>query len=258
MTRFGDVVRMEWIKLRTVRSTGWIFAIFAVAMIGLAIVSLSSVGAPRDMSAASRASFDPTEQGLEGLVVAQLVAGLLGVLAITSEYSSGMIRATLSAVPRRPLLFAAKAAVLAAMVLAAGELLAFGSFFTGEAVLYPGLPHASLGEPGVARAVLMAGAYPCLIALTGLGLGALIRNTAAAVSAVVAVLFVLPIVVLVLPHQQTIDSYMPMIMAEDSLAAVRPVADSLPAWEGLALLCLYAAAALAAGCWALTRRDAGS
>jgi len=102
----------------------------------------------------------------------------------------------------------------------------------------------------------MAGAYPCLIALLGLGLGALIRNTAAAVSAVVGVLFVLPLIVLPLPHSQTIDKFMPMITAEDSLTAVKPIADSLSAWSGLGLLGLYAAVALAAGCWALTRRDA--
>jgi len=256
MTGFADVARMEWIKLRTVRSTGWIVVILAVAMIGLAILALSDVGAPRHMSAASLASFDPTEQGLQGLVFAQLVAGLLGVIVITTEYSSGMIRATLAAVPRRPLLLAAKATVLAAVTLAAGEVLAFAAFFAGEAVLYSGLPHASLGQAGVARAVLMAGTYPCLIALTGLGLGALIRHTAAAVCTVVGVLYVLPLAVLPLPHEQTIDKFMPMIMSEESLAAVKPVADSLPAWQGLALLCLYAAVALAADCWALTRRDA--
>lgn len=256
MTGFADVARMEWIKLRTVRSTGWIAVIFAVAMIALAIIALSDIGAPRHMSASDLATFDPTQQALQGLVFAQLVAGLLGVLVITTEHSSGMIRATLSAVPRRPLLLAAKGAVLAAVTLAAGEVLAFAAFLIGEAVLYSGLPHANLGQPTVLRAVLMAGAYPCLIALTGLGLGALIRNTAAAVSTIVGVLYVLPLIVLPLPHNQTIDRYMPMIIAEDSLAAVKPIADSLVAWQGLALLILYAAVALAVGGWALARRDA--
>jgi ABC-2 type transport system permease protein len=257
VTGFADAARMEWIKLRTVRSTGWILVISAVAMIGLAILLTSDVGAPRHMSAADLASFDPTQQALAvGLVFVQLVAGLLGVLVITTDYSSGMIRATLAAVPGRPLLLAAKAAVLAAVTLAVGEVLAFAAFFVGEAVLYSGLPHASLGQPGVARAVLMAGAYPGLIALTGLGLGAIIRNTAAAVSTIVGVLYVLPLAVLPLPHQQTIDSYMPIIIAQDSLAAVKPIADSLPSWLGLAMLCLYAAVVLAAGCLVLARRDA--
>jgi ABC-2 type transport system permease protein len=257
VTGFADAARMEWIKLRTVRSTGWILVISAVAMIGLAILLTSDVGAPHHMSAADLASFDPTQQALAvGLVFVQLVAGLLGVLVITTEYSSGMIRATLAAVPGRPLLLAAKAAVLAAVTLAVGEVLAFAAFFVGEAVLYSGLPHASLGQPGVARAVLMAGAYPGLIALTGLGLGAIIRNTAAAVSTIVGVLYVLPLAVLPLPHQQTIDSYMPIIIAQDSLAAVKPIADSLPSWLGLAMLCLYAAVVLAAGCLVLARRDA--
>ena len=114
------------------------------------------------------------------------------MLAVTSEFSSGMIRATFAAAPRRPLVLAAKAAIVAAVTLVAGEILAFVAFGVGEAVLKSQFPHAALGQPGVLRAVLMAGAYPALIALIGLGLGAIIRHTAGAISAVVGVLFVLP------------------------------------------------------------------
>ena len=183
---------------------------------------------------------------------------MLGVLTITSEFSSGMIRATFAAAPRRPLVLAAKAAVIAAVTLVAGEILAFVAFGVGEAVLKNPAPHATLGQPGVLRAVLLGGAYPALIALLGLGLGAVIRHTAGAISAVVGVLFVLPLILLPLGTsiQNSVGQFLPMPIAENSLAAVKPVAHSLSAGVGLGMLCLYAAAALAAGGWALARRDA--
>src|ERR1035441_3507202 len=133
--RFSQVARMEWAKVRTLRSTAWILLILAAGMIGLAILVLSQY--PSDwahMSAAQRASFDPTEEGFAGVALGQLTMGVLGVLVITSEYSSGMIRATLSAVPRRGMLLTAKAAVLGALVLPAVEILAFAALLAGQAV----------------------------------------------------------------------------------------------------------------------------
>jgi ABC-2 type transport system permease protein len=125
-------------------------------------------------------------------------------------------------------------------------------------VLKSQFPHAALGQPGVLRAVLMAGAYPALIGLIGLGLGAIIRHTAGAISAVVGVLFVLPLILVPLGTsiQNAAGQFMPMLIAENSLTAVKPVAHSLPPGVGFALLCGYAAAALAVGGWALARRDA--
>ncbi len=153
---FRAVARMEWQKLRTVRSTWYIVAAFAVAMIGLAMLAASHENYAQ-MSAADRASFDPTYDAFFlGLVVGQLLLGVLGVLAITTEFSSGMIRATFAAAPRRPLVLAAKAAVLGAVTLAAGELSAFAAFFAGQAMLKAPAPHAMLGQSGVLRAVLMA------------------------------------------------------------------------------------------------------
>ena len=137
------------------------------------------------MSAADRASFDPTKNSFVGLAIGQLIMATFGALAITSEFSSGMIRATLAAVPDRPLLLAAKAAVVGAVALAAGEILAFAGFLAGQAAVASPAPHATLGQPGVLRAVLMAGAYLCVIALIGLGLGAIIRHTAGAIGAAV-------------------------------------------------------------------------
>jgi ABC-2 type transport system permease protein len=232
---FRSAAQMEWLKLRSVRSTVWTGAVFAAGLIGLAILALGHLNWA-SLSAADRAAFDPVELGFAGLAIGQLAFGVLGALVITSEFSSGMIRATLAAVPRRPLLLAAKAAVLGAVTLAIGEVLA----------------------PGVLRAVLMAGAYPALIALIALGLGAVIRHTAGAISAVVGILFVLPLILLPLSTsiQNSVGQFLPMMIAENSLTAVKPVAHSLAPGAGFAVLCGYAVIALAAGGWALARRDA--
>ncbi len=229
---FRSVARMEWLKLRSVRSTGWVLLVFAAGMFGLAILVLSHYHWAT-MSAEDRASFDPTESGFAGLALGQLALGVLGALVITTEFSSGMIRATLAAVPRRPLLLAAKAAVLGAVALVAGEILAFATFAVGEL-------------------------YPALIALIALGLGAIIRHTAGAISAVVGILFVLPLILLPLGTsiQNSAGRLLPMLIGENSITAVKPVAHSLSPGLGFAVLCLYAVLALAAGGWALARRDA--
>lgn len=251
-----DVIKMEWIKLRSLRSTGWIMAIFAAGMVGLAILVMSKVNWAH-WSAADRAEFDPTEEGFVGLALGQLVIGVMGAMIISGEYSSGMIRATLAAVPRRSRLLAAKAVVLAAVTLLAGEVLAFAGFLAGQAALPSGAPHATLGQPGVLRAVLMAGAYPCLIALIALGLGAVIRHTAGTIGALVGVIFVLPLVLLPFGGGHgTAQKFLPETIAENSITAVKPVTNSLGPWTGLGMLCLYAAVALAAGAMVLRRRDA--
>jgi len=251
---FRTATRMEWHKLRTVRSTWWIVAIFAISLIGLAMLVLGHEGYAR-MSAADRAAFDPVHDTFIGLVLGQLLLGALGVLAITTEFSSGMIRATFAAVPRRPLVLAAKATVLGAVTLVAGELAAFAAFAAGQAALQAPAPPAPLGQPGVLRAVLLAGAYPALIALIGLGLGAIVRHTAGGICALVGVLFVLPLLFISPALQDSSQNFLPHPMA-NAMTAVKPLAHALPPWLLLALLCSYAAAALTAGAWSLTRRDA--
>src|SRR6185437_9554607 len=188
---FRTVAAMEWRKLRTVRSTWYILALFTASMIVLAVLVLSHEGYAR-LGPADRASFDPTHDCFIGLVLGQLLLGTLGVLAVTAEFPSGMIRATFAAVPRRSLVLGAKAAVVGGLTLAAGEVSAFAAFAAGQATLPPSAPHAALGQPGVLRAVLLAGAYPALIALISLGIGAFIRHTAGAICVVVGLLFVLP------------------------------------------------------------------
>jgi ABC-2 type transport system permease protein len=210
------------------------------------------------MPAAARASFDPANNSLTGLALGQLLMATLGALVITSEFSSGMIRSTFAAVPNRPLVLAAKAAVLGAVTLAAGEILAFAGFLAGQAAVASPAPHATLSQPGVLRAVLMGGGYLCLTALIGLGLGAIIRHTAGAIAAAVGVIFVLPLLTVPLPAslEPTVQKFLPEPIAANSLTAVKPVAHTLPPWAGLGLLCLYTVVLLAAGTAVLAKRDA--
>jgi hypothetical protein len=251
---FPTAAAMEWHKLRTVRSTWYILAAFAVTMTGVAVLVLSHENYGQ-LSAAGRVAFDPVHDTFIGLVLGQLLAGVLGVLAITTEFSSGMIRATFAAVPGRPLVLAAKTAVLGAVTLAAGQLTAFAAFAAGQATLQAPAPHSTLGQPGVLRAVLVAGAYPALVALIGLGTGAVIRHTAGAIFALVGVLFVLPLLFVSPGLQNAAQNFLPHPMV-NALTAVRPPADLLPPGLVVAVLCGYALAALAAGAWALARHDA--
>lgn len=248
------IVRMEWHKLRTVRSTWWIITLFMASLTGLALLILSHENYPH-LSATDRAAFDPVHDTYIGLVLVQLLTGTLGVLTITTEFSSGLIRATFAAAPKRAQVLAAKAAVLGAVTLIAGELAAFAAFALGQSALKSPAPHATLTQPGVLRAVLLAGAYPALIALIGLGLGALVRHTAGAICALVGLLFVLPLLFITPSLANTSQNFLLHPMA-NAMTAVKPLAHTWPAAPLFALLCTYALAILGAGTWALTHRDA--
>jgi ABC-type transport system involved in multi-copper enzyme maturation permease subunit len=257
--RFRGIARMEWIKLRSLRSVRWTALATAVITIGLGMLVLHlAVARWGHISRADQRIFDPVSNGFTGLALAQLAAAAIGVLAVTSEYSSGMIRATLAAAPGRARLALAKAAVLAAAVLLIGEVLAFVTFFASEAMLHAPVPRATLATPGALRAVTAAGAYLALIALIGVGAGLIIRHSAAAITTLCVVILLLP--ALTLPFsasvQHATQKFLPEIIAENSLTAVKPIPYSLTPWMGLAVLMLYAAVVVGAGTWLLARRDA--
>ena len=251
--RLRHVARMEWIKLRTLRSTWWALAITAVGGAVMAVViGLNTISKNADL----------TNNVLAGVVPGLLLIGVLGVLVMTSEYTSGMIRATLAAAPRRPLLLAAKAAVFGAMSLAVGEAASLLAFFAGGAALRHGISAPTLSQPGVLRAVVLGGASYCLIGLLGLGLGAIIRHTAAAIAGLVAGGFLIGMIIGA--AARGVAAYLPVFIIGNSLTTTRPPSCAgaaqcvhfLSPWTGLAVLSLYAAVALAVGGWLLVRRDA--
>jgi ABC-2 type transport system permease protein len=180
------------------------------------------------------------------------------VLMMTSEYSSGLIRNTLAAVPDRRLVLAAKATVFTAVALVTGEISGFAAYLATRLSIPHGATVPGLGQPGVLRAVVMAGVYLALVGLIGLGLGALIRHTAGAIGALAGVIFVIPVLLHFLPSHAgfTAQKFTPMIMAENSLTAVVRGPVSLPVWTSLGFLCLYGAGLVVAGGWLLVRRDA--
>ena len=252
--RFRQAARMEWIKLCSLRSPWWTLAITVVGAVAMAI----AIGFNTRDGAG-----DLTNNALAGMVPGLLLSGVLGVLAMTGEYASGMIRATLAAMPNRPLLLAAKAAVFAAVTLAAGEAATFIAFFAGGAALRHGITAPTLGQPGVLRAVAVSGTSFCLIGLLGLGLGAIIRHTAAAVAVLVGGVYVLAQIIGAVAHGAA--AYMPILIIANSLSTTKPQACGGPAaqcphflsaWAGLGMLCLYAAISLCIGGWLLIRRDA--
>ncbi|MGX1670690.1 ABC transporter permease [Streptomyces sp. NPDC055400] len=249
---FAHAARMEWIKLRSLRSTLWALVATVVGMLVIGVVTMANTHAPSPDKADT---FDPVNNVLAGIALGQLIVGVLGVLVVTGEYSSGAMRSTLAAIPNRPLLLAAKAGVFGAVTSAVGEVVAFATFFAGRLALGAGVPVPALGDPGVLRAVVLSGAYLAMVGLLGIALGAVVRHTAAAIGALVGLLYVLPGALAGLTGV-TVAKYFPTMIAGNSLAVSKPVADVLSPWAGFGTLCLYVVAALGAGGWLLTRRDA--
>jgi hypothetical protein len=243
--RFRQVARMEWVKLRSLRSTWLALAVTVAGAIGIA----TAVGVnTRDAAA------DLTNNSLAGISLGLLVIGVLGVLVMTGEYSSGMIRATFAAVPDRPLVLAAKTAVFGLVALAAGEAGAFIAFFAGRAALPDRIPAPTLGQPGALRAVVLTGVGFCLVGLIGLGLGAIIRHTPAAIAVLVGGVWVVGQIVGAAAH--ALMGYVPISIVANSLGTTQPLEGMLTPWAGLAMLSLYAAVALGVGGWLLAKRDA--
>jgi len=252
--RFRHVARTEWIKLRSLRSTWWTLGITVCGATAMAVVIGLNTRNPEG---------DLTNNVLAGIIPGLLLTGVLGVLMMTSEYTSGMIRATLAAVPRRNLVLAAKAAVFGIVALAAGEAAAFISFAAGGAALRHGIAAPALTQPGVLRAVLLAGVSFSLVGLLGLGLGAIVRHTAAAIAVLVGAVYLAGQFIGAVARAAA--GYMPVLIIGNSLTTTKPENCSphtalcphfLSAWAGLGVLCLYAAVVLCAGAWLLARRDA--
>ena len=250
------VITSEWIKFSTLRST-WITLL--VAMAGtIGIGALASWGANSHwshMSPADIANFSPISQSLFGVNLAQLAIGVLGVLIISGEYATGMIRATLAAVPARLPVLWAKLTVFSGVTLLVSLVSAFAAFFVGQSLL--GVHGTSLGAPHALRAIIGVGLYLTVAGALAMGIGFAIRSTAGSIAAVFGLLLVLPGLGHALPAswQPHILPYLPS-NAGSVLFTVHPDAGSLGPWTGFAVMCLWAAAAVGGGALLLKRRDA--
>ena len=256
LTAVVNVLRSEYCKLRTVRSTVWTLFIAVASNVGVAL--LLAIFVSGRLSAHEKATVDVVRLTLGGLHISQVAMGVLGVLVISSEYSAGMIRATLSAVPRRRLVLAAKTAVLTVVSLVIGIASSFAAYFVFQAARSGTSLSATLGDPGVLRAVAGGGLYLGVIGLFGLGLGAIIRAPAGAIAALLGVMFVLPLLSDLLPHswQTSVGAYLPLNAGGQIYIASHFDPNSLAPWTGLGVFCLYALAALATGFFLINHRDA--
>jgi ABC-2 type transport system permease protein len=251
------VLRSEWTKLRSLQSTAWSLLAAAVLVVGFgALYCMVRVTRP-PRGPDALASFDPTAVSLTGVQLAQLAIGILGVLLITGEYATGMIRISLTAVPRRLPVLWGKAIVFALTTLALCVPATFAAFAVGQSILSAEHLDTTLGHPGTARAVLGGALYLTAVGLLGLGLGALLRNTAAAIAALFGVLFGLQIVAGLLPGTlaEQVGKYLPT-PAGTAVSSVRTGPSSLGPWTGFGLFCLYTAIVLGLAAWQLRRRDA--
>lgn len=275
-------IASEWTKERTVRSTWICLAIIVVASLGLsALITNVEAGRWAHLQLVDRAQFDPVRSSLAGAFIGQFVVGVLGALAITSEYGSGMIRTTLAAASRRSSVLAAKLTVVGIVVLVVGEVTAFASFFLGQLVLLghgakvlpqgstiadqvrsATIPVVPITSPGVLRAVVLGGLYLVLLALLGCAIGFIIRNTAGAISLFVGILLLLPLIVNILPSSisNSFEKYLPSNLGLALSAVTTRKTDFagvlLTPWSALGLLVLYVVLVSGLALWLLERRDA--
>jgi ABC-2 type transport system permease protein len=250
--RARDVLACEWTKLWSVRSTYWTLLVAVATPIGLsAIVAFTIAGQP-----AGASPVDPLLPGFISLEYAVLAVGVLGVLAFSTEYGTGLIRTTFAAMPRRRAVLAAKAGAVGAVTLVAGELVAFVSFFVVQAALAGHHLDVSLSHPGVAGAVLADGLLLFVVTMMGVGLGAIVRHTAGGIAALVGLIF-LPAILGLLPAPWGGRvSRFTLLQAAHQVTALHPATDLLSPAASLLVLLAWPALTLLAAAALITRRDA--
>jgi ABC-2 type transport system permease protein len=258
----AQTLHSELTKLRSVRSTYWTLLAQVAASVTWAVADCA--GTVAHWSQQDAVGFNAAQASLMGQVnLGEVIIVVLGALVITSEYSTGMIRTSLAVMPRRSVLYAAKALAFTAVSLAVSLAASFAAFFTGQAILADKHIGTTLAQPPVLRAVLLSAALVTVFGLFAYGAGAIIRHTAGAITAILGVLFLFPLLGQALPTTW----YLEIVRWLPGGTALGPVASSAPnapalaphlfsAWGEFAVFCGYAAVLLAAGAWLFLRRDA--
>jgi ABC-2 type transport system permease protein len=255
---WAQTLHAEWTKLRTLASTGWLLL--------AAVVLTVAVSAAAVAAATPAPGLDLPRLSLTGVQAGQAVVAMLAVLAVSNEYSTGMIRVTLTAMPRRHTVLAAKAALVGALVLAAGAVAVLASVLAGRLILpghgftsAHGYQLLSLGDGPVLRAACGSVLYLALTALLALGIATAVRDSAVATGAVLALLYLVPVVAAVVSNQhwqRHLEQISPMTAGLYIQATVGVHALPLTPWQGLGVLALWAAGALILGGLLLRFRDA--
>jgi ABC-2 type transport system permease protein len=249
-----QALHAEWTKLRTVPSNGWLLLACVALTVALSMTAAAAVTCP-----STGCDLDPARVSLTGIDLGQAVVVILAVLAMSGEYSSGMIGLTLAAMPRRITVLAAKAAVLTGAVLAAGSIAVLASVLAGQVILPGhGLP-LSLADGPVLRAAAGSVLYLALIALLSLGVATAVRDAAVAIGVVLALLYLFPIFAQVVTDpdwQQRLQQIGPMTAGLAIQATIGLHSLPISPWAGLGVLAAWAATALVLGALVLLLRDA--
>jgi ABC-2 type transport system permease protein len=258
---FGGTLRSEFTKIRSVRSTYWTLLVLLAVSIGIgAAISAGTAASWSHTSASDRATFDATQASIAGLFyLGQLVIVVLGAMVFTAEYSTGMIRTSLTAMPRRLTVYAAKVAVFAVVALVVTLVAAFIAFFLGQSLLASTHESATLSQPNVLRAVVGSALYVTLCGLFAFAAGAIMRHTAAAITSVIGLLFVIPILAHLLPNSwyQDLDRWLPDAAGRAISATVGGQdAHLFSPWAQFSVFAVYTVILLVVGAALFRRRDA--
>ncbi|WP_171118043.1 MULTISPECIES: ABC transporter permease [Streptomyces] len=252
-----QVIRSEWTKIRSVASTVWTLSLAVVVTIALGmLISALSKNEFDNLDEAGRLSFDPTFISFAGMSLGQLAMIVFGVLVVSNEYSTGMIRTSLAAVPQRGTFLFSKIAVAALLALVVGLATSFAAFFLGQAML--GDLRADLGDPGVLRAVIGGGLYMTLIAMFSMGVAAMLRSPMLSLGILMPFFFLISSILGNVSATKKVGQYLPDQAGSKIMQVVTPVGEDTPygAWGGLGIMALWVIAALVGGYVTLRKRDA--
>lgn len=263
--RLGGVIRSEWIKLRSLRSTVWSYVFVVLLTLGMALLMTltmaNGVGGRGDVSGATGAAEVDlfVQASVFGVVLSQLVVAVLGVLVVSGEYGTGMIRSTLAAVPTRLPALAAKAAVLFVATFIVGLVSTVGAFLVATAVYSGSGLSASLADPAVFMPMLGAALYLALLAVFALGVGTIVRSSAGGIGIVLALILVVPTVLGMIPADWA-QTVVPYLLSDAGMNMFSPASltgsESLTAWQGLLVVLGWVAASLTGAGVLLMKRDA--
>lgn len=249
-----QAVAGEWTKFWSVRSTSWSLIALMITTIGLGVLSTHALRT-------GPATLDPIRRIFVGFNLGQFAIGVLGVLFISAEYGTGQIRSTLSVMPRRSVVVAAKAIVMGGVGLVVGEILSFVTFFVGDAVLSGSPSHVAFGTPGVVRVLVESGAYLALLGLIGLGIATVLHNSAGSIATFAGLVLVLTLLVSAMPTFiiHALSRFLPANIGSTVFALSPPPRfASVPVFSpltGLFVLAIYAVILLGAGSYLMSRRD---
>jgi len=253
----GQVVRSEWTKIRSVASTVWTLSLAVVVTIALGmLISALSKSEFDNLSERDRLAFDPTFISFAGMGLGQLAMIVFGVLVVSNEYSTGMIRTSLAAVPQRATFLFSKLGVATTLALVVGMATSFATFFLGQAML--GEHKASIGDEGVLRAVIGGGLYMTLIALFSMGVAAMLRSPMLSLGILMPFFFLISNILGNVDATKKVGQYLPDQAGSKILQVVPPLDDDTPygPWGGLGIMALWVLAAVLGGYAVLKKRDA--